>query len=517
MALSRRRGAHRPRWRAPRPARRRSGSIAMPRQREGRIDLDCRGEGITLAGRVTTRGGQPAGGSIDRRLRRRHPLPSWPEPAPVPARRTACRSSTTAATPSARAPAGSSRCRLQPRPARPAQRACRSTRPWRASSRSLLEGPPQRDTLLPAVLASAGRAHPSAPLHHGTVLPPPFTPAECAAALSETHWPADLQPFCTSLRPVPCPRTSVSAALHGRRRSGHRRRLDGCAERIAYRLAMWSVPPQPARKPMPPAAVLPDARFAQSDDLAAMRRLVCCRHPRHPHRPALPERCSPADTPAFPPPSCPPASRSASMSPDKNNNPISPARCTGYASSAAFCCGFHWCWRWAPSATRSSASARRAGALSRPGSALHVWLDRRRARIGFPYWIWQVLPKVCPQHLPGRATSRSACCSKPAATCRWACRCAAASASTGSSSTAPPATQHRAHHARCGAGARSGMPAHRFDIRAFESFFFNCAADPKFSAEFIVPEIAAAKPDGSACSTATWSIRWRSRSCASAC
>ncbi|MBI4756869.1 MAG: c-type cytochrome [Betaproteobacteria bacterium] len=33
------------------------------------------------------------------------------------------------------------------------------------------------------------------------------------------------------------------------------------------------------------------------------------------------------------------------------------------------------------------------------------------------------------------------------------------------------------------------MPAQRFDIRAFESFFFNCAADPKFSREFIVPEI----------------------------
>jgi mono/diheme cytochrome c family protein len=34
-----------------------------------------------------------------------------------------------------------------------------------------------------------------------------------------------------------------------------------------------------------------------------------------------------------------------------------------------------------------------------------------------------------------------------------------------------------------------GMPAHRFDIRAFETFFFNCAAGPTFSREFIVPEI----------------------------
>ena len=37
----------------------------LPRQREGRIDLDCRGEGITLAGRVTTRGDSlPAARSI---------------------------------------------------------------------------------------------------------------------------------------------------------------------------------------------------------------------------------------------------------------------------------------------------------------------------------------------------------------------------------------------------------------------------------------------------------------------
>src|SRR5258706_4108380 len=30
------------------------------------------------------------------------------------------------------------------------------------------------------------------------------------------------------------------------------------------------------------------------------------------------------------------------------------------------------------------------------------------------------------------------------------------------------------------------MPAHRFDVRGFEEFFFGCAANPKFRAEYIV-------------------------------
>ena len=37
-------------------------------------------------------------------------------------------------------------------------------------------------------------------------------------------------------------------------------------------------------------------------------------------------------------------------------------------------------------------------------------------------------------------------------------------------------------------GSYLGMPAKQLDIMAFEKFFFNCAKDPKFAAEFIVPE-----------------------------
>ena len=116
---------------------------------------------------------------------------------------------------------------------------------------------------------------------------------------------------------------------------------------------------------------------------------------------------------------------------------------------------------------------------------------------GFPYWIWQVLPKVCPQHLPGKGYQSlgmlfeagrdlpvGMSMRRSLGLDRVFLNCAACHTST--VRTAPEAVPVLI----------TGMPAHRFDIRAFESFFFNCAADPKFSAEFIVPEIAAAKPDG---------------------
>src|SRR5574338_1417801 len=129
---------------------------------------------------------------------------------------------------------------------------------------------------------------------------------------------------------------------------------------------------------------------------------------------------------------------------------------------------------------------------------------------GFPYWIWQALPQVCAEYLPAGA------------------RAAAASATGMAAAGAPPVTGYAAlgliyeegrdlpigvamrrnlgldrvflNCAACHASTVRdapdaapriivGMPAHRFDIRAFETFFFNCAAGPKFSREFIVPEI----------------------------
>jgi len=60
--------------------------------------------------------------------------------------------------------------------------------------------------------------------------------------------------------------------------------------------------------------------------------------------------------------------------------------------------------------------------------------------MGFPYWLFQVLPEVCPDLLRARAINRSASSSSPAATCPWACRSGGISASTASSSTARCAT-----------------------------------------------------------------------------
>ena len=34
-----------------------------------------------------------------------------------------------------------------------------------------------------------------------------------------------------------------------------------------------------------------------------------------------------------------------------------------------------------------------------------------------------------------------------------------------------------------------GMPAAQFNMKAFEEFFFRCAADPRFSKEYLIPEI----------------------------
>ncbi|WP_227816146.1 c-type cytochrome [Nitrogeniibacter aestuarii] len=112
---------------------------------------------------------------------------------------------------------------------------------------------------------------------------------------------------------------------------------------------------------------------------------------------------------------------------------------------------------------------------------------------GFPYWIWKVLPKVCPEHLPGDGYQSLGFIFEPGRDLpvgvskrqhlgidRVFLNCAVCHAST----------------VRDAPGAAPkvvlGMPAHRLDIKGFESFFFNCAAGPKFRTEYIVPEIEAA-------------------------
>lgn len=109
---------------------------------------------------------------------------------------------------------------------------------------------------------------------------------------------------------------------------------------------------------------------------------------------------------------------------------------------------------------------------------------------GFPYWIWQVLPTVCAKYLPGQGYASLGMIFEPGKDLpigvskrrnmgidRVFLNCAACHTSTvRTRPDAPPQIY-------------TGMPAHRLDLMAFERFFFNCAADPKFSTEFIVPEI----------------------------
>ena len=108
---------------------------------------------------------------------------------------------------------------------------------------------------------------------------------------------------------------------------------------------------------------------------------------------------------------------------------------------------------------------------------------------GFPYWIFQALPQVCAKHLPGDGYASLGLIFEDGKDLpvgmskrrhqgidKTFLNCAVCHAST----------------VRDAPGAKPrlylGMPAKQLDIMAFEKFFFNCAKDPKFAAEFIVPE-----------------------------
>ena len=107
---------------------------------------------------------------------------------------------------------------------------------------------------------------------------------------------------------------------------------------------------------------------------------------------------------------------------------------------------------------------------------------------GFPYWIFQALPQVCNHLLPGGYRSLGLVfedgkdlpigMSKRSymGIDRTFLNCAVCHVST-VRRTAQDKPQ-----------IVLGMPAATFDVMGFERFFFQCAADPKFSKEFIVPE-----------------------------
>ncbi len=110
---------------------------------------------------------------------------------------------------------------------------------------------------------------------------------------------------------------------------------------------------------------------------------------------------------------------------------------------------------------------------------------------GFPYWIFQALPQVCSRHLPGQGYRSLGLIYEPDSDLpvgmskrrlmgvdRTFLNCAVCHVST--IRTAPEAEPQLV----------LGMPANTFNLFAFQKFFFDCARDPQFSKDTIVPEIA---------------------------
>jgi hypothetical protein len=115
---------------------------------------------------------------------------------------------------------------------------------------------------------------------------------------------------------------------------------------------------------------------------------------------------------------------------------------------------------------------------------------------GFPYWIWRVLPDVCAEHLPGKGYESLGMLFEPGKDLpigvskrhvtgmdRVFLNCSGCHVSTVRET--PTATPR----------IITGMPANRLNLMGFQNFFFNCAADAKFTPEFIVPAIQAAGGD----------------------
>ena len=110
---------------------------------------------------------------------------------------------------------------------------------------------------------------------------------------------------------------------------------------------------------------------------------------------------------------------------------------------------------------------------------------------GFPLWIFKALPQVCARHLPGKGYESlgfiyedqrelpiGMSLRRNRGIDRTFLNCSVCHASTVRES---PAATPRVY---------LGMPANTFNLMAFQKFIFACGRDPKFSTEFIVPEIA---------------------------
>jgi mono/diheme cytochrome c family protein len=120
-------------------------------------------------------------------------------------------------------------------------------------------------------------------------------------------------------------------------------------------------------------------------------------------------------------------------------------------------------------------------------------------RAGVPYWIWYVLPKLFPQHLPNRAGQgyerigfvyESPSHKRPIGTSYRerqvpivGLNCA--TCHTGVLRDSPTAPRR----------IILGMPAHQFELQSYFRFFVACARDPGFTADRILPAIKQANPN----------------------
>ena len=119
-------------------------------------------------------------------------------------------------------------------------------------------------------------------------------------------------------------------------------------------------------------------------------------------------------------------------------------------------------------------------------------------RAGIPYWIWAVLPRMFPEHLPDRPGDgyerfglifESPKAGRPIGTSfretqtgLVGLNCAVCH--TGTFRESPTAVRQ----------VILGMPAHQFDLQSYQRFFFTCAKDPRFTADNILKAIEQVNP-----------------------
>src|SRR2546423_1404187 len=120
------------------------------------------------------------------------------------------------------------------------------------------------------------------------------------------------------------------------------------------------------------------------------------------------------------------------------------------------------------------------------------------ARAGLPYWIWLVLPRMFPEHLPNRPGEgyerfglifETPAAKRPIGTSfretqvgLVGLNCAVCHTGTIRDSPSSPRR------------IILGMPAHQFDLQSYQRFIFACGKDARFTADNVLTEIRKANP-----------------------